>query len=164
MVDWIKVFDLNQKGLWFSVSISIILFLLMLFLPKKNINWVGIYFTFPIISLITWLIDTSLFIPFDLLDLGNPHVEGVGDVLLFTFVPASLSCLFLNYFVEKRRWLLTIIFTIISLSIELGLMWTDYLVLHGWHTIYSLIVYLSVFGFLLPLHRKILTNYTRPNY
>lgn len=85
--------DLSSKGLWFPVTVSIVLVLSVLIIPKK-ISWRDIYITFGVVGFATWLSDGILARAFDLFDIGNPKKAGLGDILSYTLIPTSLSILF----------------------------------------------------------------------
>ncbi|KKI92884.1 hypothetical protein WQ54_06785 [Bacillus sp. SA1-12] len=158
MQEFIKNLDLGAKGMWFPVLVSILLAVIVLFIPKKNISWREIYITFGVVGFVTWFSDGLIAREFNLIDLGNPNKAGLGDTLLYTFVPSSLAILHLNYLTKNNKWKLTIMFTVISLLIEFGIIYVEYMNYKGWNWFISLIVYLIVFGFLLPIHMKIIRN------
>lgn len=148
--------DLGAKGLWFPVTISIVLVLTALFIPKKKISWIEMYTTFGIVGLFTWITDGIIARGFDLIDLGDPNTGGIGEILSYTFIPTSLSILFINYFTKKNKWKLTILFTILSFLIETGMLYFGYMEYSGWNRFISFIVFIIAFYFLVPLHIKII--------
>ncbi|MCM3213371.1 hypothetical protein ABER75_19730 [Niallia taxi] len=149
--------DLHAKGLWFPVSVSILLALTVLFIPK-NIPWKEIYITFGVVGLATWLSDGILSRALDLFDIGDPKKAGLGDILSYTFIPTSLAILFINYFTRKNRWILTSWFTLAAFLIEFGMVQLGYLKFKGWNGYFSIIAFVIAFGFLLPLHLKIIRS------
>ncbi|WP_289890963.1 hypothetical protein [Virgibacillus pantothenticus] len=148
--------DLHSKGIWFPITISIVLALIMLFVPKKHITWKEIYAMFGIIAFITWVSDAIIGRTLDLIDLGNPKTAGLAEILVYTFVPSSLSILFSNYYTSKNKWLLVLIFTIIASVIEWIMVQLGYLKYKGWNPLISITVYIIAFGFLIPAHIKML--------
>lgn len=154
MDKFIENLDLGAKGLWFPVTVSILLVLIVLFIPKKNINWREIYITFGVVGFATWFTDGLVAREFDLFDVGAPAKAGLGDILSYTFIPSSLAILFLNYFTRNNKWKLTIFFTLLASLVEYGMIYFGYMKYKGWHWSVSIIVFLIVFGFLLPLHIK----------
>ena len=150
--------DLGAEGLWFPLTISIILVLLVLLLPKKNISWREIYITFGIVGLATWISDAIIARALDLIDLGDPNKGGIGDILSYTFIPTSLAILFLNYYTKENKWKLSILFSVISFLIEVGMVYFGYMKYTGWSMVISFVVFISAFAFLLPLHLKIIKN------
>ncbi|PKG23133.1 hypothetical protein [Niallia nealsonii] len=150
--------DLHAKGLWFPVSMSIILLLIVIFIPQKNITWKEIYITFGIIAFITWFCDGLIGRVFNLLDLGNPKLTGLGEIFCYTFIPTSLANLYLNYFIEQNKWKLAAIFIPCSLGIDIGMTLSGYMVFHGWSLIYSIIIYFFTYGFFLPLHIRFIRS------
>ncbi|API93580.1 hypothetical protein J32TS6_09880 [Virgibacillus pantothenticus] len=148
--------DLHSKGIWFPITISIVLALIMLFVPKKHITWKELYAMFGIIAFITWVSDAIIGRTLDLIDLGNPKTAGLAEILVYTFVPSSLSILFSNYYTSKNKWLLVLIFTIIASVIEWIMVQLGYLKYKGWNPLISITVYIIAFGFLIPAHIKML--------
>lgn len=156
MDKFIHNLDLGAKGIWFPITVSIVLVLTSLFIPKKNITWRDMYITFGIVGLFTWISDAIVARGFDLIDLGDPTKGGIGEILSYTFIPTSLSILFINYFTKKNKWKLTILFTILSFLIETGMLFFGYMEYTGWSMFISFIVFIIAFYFLLPIHIKIL--------
>ncbi|MBD1381858.1 hypothetical protein [Metabacillus arenae] len=144
--------DLNSKGLWFPIIVSILLFISVLLIPKKNTTWREIYITVGIVGFATWLSDSLVTRVFDLIDLGEPKITGLGEILCYTLIPTSLAALYLNYFTNKNKWILTILFTVLSLLVEFGMHFSGYMKYNGWNLYYSILFLLLTFGFLLPLH------------
>ena len=157
MHDFIENLDLSSQGLWFPVAVSIFLALTVLFIPKK-ISWREIYITFGVVGFATWLSDGILARAIDLFDIGDPKKAGLGDILSYTFIPTSLSILFLNFLTRKNKWILTSLFTLVAFLIQFGMVNFGYMTFKGWSGYISIIVYLLAFGFLLPLHLKIIRN------
>jgi hypothetical protein len=164
MNDIIDKLDIGSKGLWFPVIISILLFITVLIIPKKNITWREIYITFGIVGFVTWISDALITRVFDLIDLGNPNVTGMGEILCYTLIPTSLSVLYLNYFTNKNKWKLTILFIVLSFLVDIGMEYFGYMEYNGWNLFYSLLSFLLVFGYLLPLHIKLIrVHWTNTN-
>ncbi len=156
MVKFIYNLDLGAKGLWFPVIVSILLIIIALFIPKKNISWREIYITFGIVGLVTWISDAIIARALDLLDLGDPNKAGMGEILSYTLIPTSLAILFLNYFTKENKWALSFLFTVISIMIETGMIYFGYMKYQGWNTAISAIVFIIAFSYLLPIHIKII--------
>ncbi|WP_077300943.1 hypothetical protein [Virgibacillus pantothenticus] len=148
--------DLHSKGIWFPITISIVLALIMFFVPKKHITWKELYATFGIIAFVTWLSDALIARTLDLIDLAEPKTAGLAEILVYTFVPSSLAILFINYYTYKNKWLLVLIFTIIASVMEWIMVQLGYLKYKGWNPFISIAVYIIAFGFLLPAHIKLL--------
>lgn len=68
-------FSLSQ-GWWYPAILSVILLLIVFFMPKKRINSKEIYITFGVIGYIVWMIDMTIAVPFDLFDLGTHEKKG----------------------------------------------------------------------------------------
>ncbi|CAG9621839.1 hypothetical protein [Sutcliffiella rhizosphaerae] len=156
MQEIIKNLDLHFQGVWICVVISVILFLLSLIIPKRNITWKEQYITFGIVGVATWICDAILFRVIDLLDLGHPTKTGLGDILAYTFIPTSLAILFLNFLTENNKWKLSLLFSFISSLIEITLYLSGYLQTKSWSIPISFILFIFVYRFILPLHLKII--------
>lgn len=156
MQQFIENLDLEAQGLWFPVTVSILFALTVLIIPKKNISWREIYITFGVVGFVTWFSDGLLARELDLFDIGNPQKAGIGDLLSYTFIPTSLAILYLNYLTTNNKWKLTFCFTLVSLLIEFGMVYVEYLKFKGWNWLFSIIVFLIAFGFLLPFHIKLI--------
>ncbi|MEH7549455.1 MULTISPECIES: hypothetical protein [Bacillaceae] len=156
MQQFIVNLDLGAKGLWFPVTASILFALTVLIISKKHISWREIYITFGIVGFVTWFSDGLIARELDLFDIGDPNKAGIGDVLSYTFIPTSLAILYLNYLTKNNKWKLTLYFTLIALLIEFGMVYVGYLKFKGWNWLASIIVFLLAFGFLLPIHIKLI--------
>lgn len=163
MHKWIDQLDLGAEGLWFPATASILLALITIFIPKKGITWREIYITFGVVGFVTWVSDGLIARTFDLLDLGHPQKAGLGEILSYTFVPSSLAVLYINYFTPKNKWKLVIIFTIVSALVEVGMIYSGYMKYRGWNWGISIITFLIIYGFLLPIHIKIIKNSSHKN-
>lgn len=158
MQEFISNLDLGATGLWFPVTVSILFAITVIIVPKKNISWREIYITFSVVGFVTWFCDGLVAREFDLLDLGHPNKAGLGDTLCYTFVPSSLAILYLNYLSKNNKWKLTIIFTIVAMLIEFGMLYVGYMNYKGWNSLISIIVFLIAFGLLLPIHIRVIRN------
>jgi len=156
MQQFIENLDLGAKGLWFPVTASILFALTVLIISKKHISWREIYITFGIVGFVTWFSDGLIARELDLFDIGDTNKAGIGDVLSYTFIPTSLAILYLNYLTKNNKWKLTLCFTLIALLIEFGMVYVGYLKFKGWNWLASIIVFLLAFGFLLPIHIKLI--------
>ncbi|MCM2535973.1 hypothetical protein NDK43_31390 [Neobacillus pocheonensis] len=156
MSSFIKNLDLNAQGIWFPLVSGGILFLYALFMPKKEINWRDFYITFGVIGFVAWISDSVFGKMIDLVDFGNPNITGLGEFVSYSFIPSSLGVIYLNYLKKTNKWMLVIIFAIISTLIEWGMRKVGYMKAHGWSFFISIPAYLIVYGFFLPLHRRII--------
>ena len=150
----IKNLDLHSQGTWLPVLISILLLIYALFMPKKEIGWKEFYITFGVVGYFAWIADSVLGKMLDLVDFGHPKITGIGEFLSYSIIPSALAVIYLNYFGKANKWLLAILFMIISLMIELGMRGVGYMKPHGWSIFLSIPLYFIVFRFFLPLHRK----------
>jgi hypothetical protein len=154
----IKNLDFGSQGLWFPITVSIVLILFVFFVPKKNISWKEIYYTFGIVGFATWISDALIARTLDLIDLGDPNATGIGEFMVYTFVPTSLAILFLNQLTKSNKWKLVIIFTLLSFLIELGMSLSGYMNYPKWFSILSILTFIIAFGVLLPIHKRIISN------
>jgi hypothetical protein len=155
-MNFVNNLDLSAKGLWFVLLISIVLFLFAIFIPKKQLGWREFYITFSTVGLTAWLADSIIAKMFDLIDLGNPNITGIGEFFSYTLIPSSLSILFLNQLKTNNKWLLTIMFTLISTLIEWAFLKVGYIHPNGWTWYFSIPAYIILFSYFLPLHMKII--------
>ncbi|WP_338786986.1 hypothetical protein [Metabacillus sp. FJAT-53654] len=156
METFIKNLNLDAKGLWLPITLSLILLLVALFMPKKNIGWRELYITIGVIGLVTWVAD-GIFARFlDLVDFGHPKISGIGELVTYSFVPSSLAVIYLNYLNLANKWKLVIIFTLISTIIEWLVVQVGYMKLSHWNHMFSLPIFFIVYSFVLPLHFMII--------
>ncbi|WP_353948304.1 hypothetical protein ABNN70_15405 [Sporolactobacillus sp. Y61] len=148
--------DLRSDGIWYPIAVAILLVLIVLFMRKREMNWRYIYFTFGIVGTMTWVIDMIVGVFFHGYILGWDHVIGLGDLFGVTLIPSFLAIIFLNYRTPSNKWLMLILFILLSLLIEGGAMATGYFRQRNWNLFYSVLGYVVVFGWLLPLHKRIM--------
>lgn len=154
-----KNLDLSAKGLWLPVSLGIIILLYALLMPKKKISWREIYITIGVIGLVTWIADGIFSRYLDLVDFGHPKILGIGEFITYSFLPSSLSVIYLNYLNKANKWKLVIIFTVISFLIEWAVVKVGYMKLTHWNHLFSIPIFFFVYSYFLPLHfRKIKCN------
>lgn len=154
MNSFVKNLDLYSQGSWLPILLSLVLLLYALFMPKKGIGWREFYVTFGIVGYIAWISDSVLGKMLDLVDFGNPKITGLGEFLSYSLIPSSFSVIYLNYLTRTNKWKLAILFTMISTLVELGMRSVGYMKPHGWSFYISIPLYVVVFRFILPLHRK----------
>lgn len=151
--------DLQQEGIWFPLISGIIALLFIVLMPKRQMNWRGIYITFGVIGYVTLMLDVFIVGEyFDLFDIGDPGLEGIGDLMTYAIIPSCLAVAYLNYFDRKRIWLYVALFTVISFLFEWELTRVGYMRLKGWQNWYSIPVYIIVFGLWLPWHLKLIQH------
>jgi|GEM_PF-1128594 hypothetical protein len=157
MNNFVKSLDLNEPGIWFPLAIGSFLMLVILFMPKKSMNWKSIYLTFGVVSYVTLMLDVFILGEyFDLFDIGDKYMEGIGDLFTYSIIPSCLAIAYLNYMNLNKKWLYAALFTIISFIYEWELTHLGYMKLNGWHTYYSIPVYIVVYGLWLPWHLKLM--------
>ncbi|MBQ4870363.1 hypothetical protein IHQ11_28495 [Priestia megaterium] len=153
----IKNLDLSARGIWFPISVAFLLLLFALFMPKREINWLEFYITFGVVGYVAWNSDTVVGRMLDWVDLGNPKITGLGEFVSYNFIPTSLSVIYLNYFKKNNKWILVLLFTLLSTLIEWLMIQTGYLKMKNWSFfIFSIIAYLIVFSIILPIHIKVI--------
>lgn len=147
--------DLQSQGIWFPITFGFIVLLFALFMPKR-LRWREFYLTFFLVGWVGWMADIFMGITLDLFDLGEPNRIGFADVISLGIIPSALSVIFLNYYKDTRKWFYVIGFTVLSSAFEWVAVQVGYMRLHGWHTWWSIPVYLFVYGVFLPWHLKLL--------
>lgn len=161
MHDIVKNMDLYSKGVWLPLTLSSLLFLYALFMRKKGLSWKEFYVTMGCIGYMAWIGDTLTGNMINLYDLGKPNVTGLGDTMAFALIPASLSCIFLNYRTEANKWPLSALFVGISMTVYWFCMAVGYFKQHGWNWLYSLVFFIFAFTILVPLHARIMRSQSR---
>ncbi|MGW9165518.1 hypothetical protein ACWGPZ_29820, partial [Priestia megaterium] len=148
----------------FPISVGVFLLFFSLFMPKRRINWLEFYITFGVVGYVAWISDTIVGRMLDLVDLGHPELTGLGEFVSYSFIPSSLSVIYLNYVKTRNKWLLVLLFSLLSTLIEWGMIQIGYLKMKNWgFFIFSIIAYLIVFGLILPIHIKVIKKNLRPN-
>ena len=157
MYSIIKNLDLSAKGIWFPISVGLLLLFFALFMPKRKINWLEFYITFGVVGYVAWISDTVVGGMLDLVDLGDPKITGLGEFASYSFIPSSLSVIYLNYVKKTNKWILVLLFTLLSTLIEWIMIQIGYLKMKNWgFFIFSIIAYLIVFSVILPVHIKVI--------
>lgn len=153
----IQNLDLSTRGVWFPTLVGLLLLFFALFMPKRRINWLEFYITFGVVGYVAWISDTVVGGMLDLVDLGDPKITGLGEFASYSFIPSSLSVIYLNYAKKTNKWTLVLLFTLVSTLIEWIMIQIGYLkIKNGGFFIFSIIAYLGVFGVILPLHIKVI--------
>ena len=153
----IQNLDLQQPGIWFPLVTGAIALLFILFMPKRQMNWRGIYITFGVIGYVTLMLDVFIVGEyFDLFDIGSQDPEGIGDLMTYAVIPSCLAVAYLNFFDRKNIWLYVALFTAISFLFEWELTHVGYMKLKGWQNWYSIPVYIIVYYLWLPWHLKLI--------
>jgi len=150
--------DLEARGVWYPISFSAFVVLFILFMKKRHVTWRQIYATFGVICSLSWIMDITSAIYFDAFRYGTDHGIGIADLISITFIPSGLAIIYLNYRTQSNKWLLLILFTLLSLGIEFITIQVNYFHLIHWKLYYSVIMYLIVYGCLLPLHKRVIEN------
>ncbi|YCA46528.1 hypothetical protein M1E11_26215 (plasmid) [Bacillus sp. JZ8] len=141
-------FDLSQ-GFWYPVVLSLILLLIVIFIPKR-ITWKEIFITFCIIGYIVCIVDLTIAAPFDIFDIGHPKKVGLLEILLYGFIPSCLSVIYLNYYKLDKKWFFVILFVILSLILEWLTVKVGVMKLKYWKTWWSTPVHFVAYAFFLP--------------
>lgn len=148
--------DLKASGMWFPISISALLVLFILFMKKRQLTWPQIYATFGVVCSFTWIMDITAAIYFDAFRYGSDHGIGFADLLSISLIPSGLAIIYLNYRTNSNKWQMVILFSLLSLAIEFAAIRFEYFHLKYWTLYYSGIVYLIIYGLVLPLHKRLL--------
>ncbi|BBN99685.1 hypothetical protein [Sporolactobacillus terrae] len=146
--------DLQAKGIWFPLLIALLLILYVLVMKKRQLTWRQIYMTFGVVCGAAWILDIISAIYFETFVYGSNHGIGIADLLVISTVPSCLAIIYLNYWTVARRWVLPILFTLISLLIEWLAITAGYYRHLYWGMHYSLINFFIIYRWLLPLHKR----------
>jgi phosphatidylserine synthase len=157
----IQNLDLSAKGIWFPITLGTIVFIYMIFMPKR-LSWREICFIFGTIGYVAIIIDVFIMLNYlDVFDLGrDPKQEGIGDLISYGIIPSCYAVIFLNYYKQEKKWIYVTLFTIMSFLSEWMLVQVGYMKLKGWHTWLSIPVFIIVFGFWLPWQLKLIRKPT----
>jgi lipoprotein signal peptidase len=114
MDSFIQNLDIQQRGIWFPLITGVIALFFILFMPKRKMNWREIYITFGVIGYVTLMLDVFIVGEyFDLFDLGDPGLEGIGDLMTYAIIPSCLAIAYLNFYDRKTKWFYVFLFTIV---------------------------------------------------
>lgn len=149
MDKFIENLDLTAKGSWLPYTVGLLLFLFVLFMPKR-ITWREIFFVWMTIGFMAWMNNTLVAVLLDLHDIGSPDKRGAGELINYTIIPPALSVIFLNYFQEEKKWKYATLFIGLSYLYQWGLVQVGNMKLHGWRTWWSIPIYLLMFGVVIP--------------
>lgn len=157
MEKFIQNLDLSSKGIWFPITLGIVA-LVYIFLMPKRLTWREIYFTFGTISFVALTVDAFFMMNYlDVFDLGKePKQEGIGDYITYGIIPSCFSIIFLNHLKKEKKWTYVFFFTLLSLLSEWMLVQVGYMKLKGWHTWWSIPVFVIAYGFWLPWHLRLI--------
>lgn len=149
---------MKYQGEWYVWTLFIISVLIVLFMPKKNLTWVGVYIVLGVSGHFTWLANTIAGSALDTFDLAKKNTTELSDTFLLSFVPACISVIYVNFYSSKKRWTFAIIFTLLSFFLELGLVKVGYMKNVTWKTWYGLPVYFLLYSFFFPWLLKLLSK------
>jgi hypothetical protein len=157
MEKFIQNLDLSATGIWFPITLGIIAMIYIFFMPKR-LTWREIYLIFGTIGYVALTIDMFFMLNyFDAFDLGrDPKQEGIGDFISYGIIPSCYAVIFLNYLKQEKKWIYVTFFTLLSILSEWMLVQVGYMKLKGWHTWWSIPVFIIVFGFWLPWHLRLI--------
>lgn len=153
-------FDI-AKGIWYPITLSIVLVLIVLFMPKK-LNKTEIYTTFGVIGYVVWMVNITIAAPFNIFDIGTKR-DGLPELLLYGLIPSLIAIIFLNLFeATKRKKALIIFFIFLSTLLEWIAHKTGIMISGIWKFYYSIPVFAFVFFVGLPWHLKFIrTNHLK---
>ncbi|PMC33907.1 hypothetical protein CJ195_26175 [Bacillus sp. UMB0899] len=162
MEKFIENLDLSSKGIWFPISLGVIMLAYVFFMPKR-LSWGEIYFIFCTTGYVAIVIDVFIMLNYlDVFDLGHDiQKEGIGDFISYAIIPSCYAVIYLNYFKQEKKWLYIVLFTILSSLSEWALVQVGYMKLKGWQTWWSIPVFIVVFGYWLPWQLSLLRKVQR---
>ena len=137
------------QGWWYPAVLSVVLMLILIFMPKK-IGWRSVTLIFVFVGYIVWMVDMTIAGPFDIFDIGSPKTEGLPEILLYGVIPSCLSAIYTNFYKPERKWVLVIIFVLLSFILEWLAVRIDLMKLKHWNTWWSLPIYFGAYAFFLP--------------
>lgn len=157
----IENLDIHAKGFWCPITWTIILVLVVLFVPKKKMNWLQIYCTYGVLGTLAWVANCIFGISLNLVDFGSAEWTGIGEMLNYTLIPSSLGILYLNNFRRENRLLRTLMFMVLSLFVEWTCHAAGFMGYNHWSLLYSVPIYFIIYYFVLPLHYRIIRTIGR---
>ncbi|MED4227214.1 hypothetical protein [Neobacillus cucumis] len=149
---------MKYQGEWYVLTVLFVFILILLFMPKRNLTWAGIFITLGVAGFLTWVSDSIAGSVFDLFDLAKKNTTELSDSFLLSFVPASISVIYVNFYSHQKRWIIAFIFTFLSFFLELGLVKVGYMNNNNWKTWYGLPVYFMVYRFFFPWFLKLIST------
>lgn len=151
-----KNLDLSSRGVWFPITFGIVVLIFVALMPKR-LKMKEIYFTFGVVGYVALMLDIFVFATvFDVFDLGNPNIVGIGDIISYGIISPCIAIIFLNFYKKENKWIYVSIFTVISFLYEIILVNLGYMNLHGWNSLFSIPVHIVSFGFWFPFHLKLM--------
>ncbi|TDL64047.1 hypothetical protein E2R56_26760 [Rhodococcus qingshengii] len=149
---------MKYQGEWYVWILFLILILFVIFMPKRNLTWAGIFVTLGVAGHLTWISDSIAGSVFDLFDLAKSNTTELSDSFLLSFVPACISVIYVNFYNSRKRWIFSISFTLVSFFLEIGLVQVGYMKNKNWETWYGLPVYFIIYRFFFPWFLKLITT------
>jgi hypothetical protein len=149
---------MKYEGEWYVWVVLFITILLVLFMPKKNLTWAGVFITILFAGGLTWIGDTIVGSIFDLFTLAKKQTVELSDSLLISFVPSGIAAIYVNFYKPEKAWVWAFIFTFLCFFLELGLVSVGYMINHDWETWYGIPVYFIAFRFFFPWYSKLLSR------
>ncbi|WP_299094030.1 hypothetical protein [uncultured Metabacillus sp.] len=144
-------FDITSKGLWYPITLSLILLVFILFMPKR-VSKQEIYTTFGVIGYIVWTVDMTLGDPLDFFNVGSGKVTAVPELFLYGMIPGLIAIIFVNFYNEAHKWTSIIGFTLGSYLLNWFAVQVGIMKLNNWQTWYSIPIFFVVYAFFLPWH------------
>jgi hypothetical protein len=125
----------------------------MCFIPKQ-VSLRESIVIFPTVGYFAWIAHTLVGLMADLLDFGPTKDIEFADWALITFVPSLMAILYLNLMKTDKALLYALVWTIVSLLIELLLVQVGFMKYKGWNIEYSALFYVIAYLLLLPWYYK----------
>jgi hypothetical protein len=149
---------MKYEGEWYVWVVLCITILIVLFMPKRNLTWAGVFITILFAGGLTWIGDTIVGSIFDLFTLAKKQTVELSDSLLISFVPSGIAAIYINFYKPEKAWIWAFIFTFLCFFLELGLVKVGYMINHDWKTWYGIPVYFITFRFFFPWYSKLLSS------
>ncbi|TDL64019.1 hypothetical protein E2R56_26605 [Rhodococcus qingshengii] len=149
---------MKYEGEWYVWTLLFISILIVIFMPKKNLTWAGIFITIFLSGGLTWIGDTIAGSIFDLFTLAKKQTIELTDSLLISFVPAGIATIYVNFYKPKKEWVWAIVFTLLCFFLELGLVKVGYMKNNDWETWYGIPAYFIVFRFFFPWYLNLISR------
>lgn len=141
--------------MWYPYTIIGIFLLILITMPKK-LTFKEMYYSAGVFGFGTWLGDVLVGDVFKGFQIGPSPVTSPIDYIFVAFVPPAIGIIYVNFLTVTKSILYRWIFAVVSFLLEWGAVASGYMTSKGWHTWYSIPVYIFVFLIFFPLHLKIM--------
>jgi hypothetical protein len=149
---------MKYEGEWYVWTILFITIVIVLFMPKKNLTWAGVFITILLAGGMTWIGEVLVGSIIDVFTLAKKQTTEFSETFLISFVPEGIATIYVNFYKPEKAWVWAFIFTFLCFFLELGLVKVGYMINHGWETWYGIPVYFIAFRFFFPWYLKLLSQ------